>query len=107
MLAQTTRQTIDGLSIDELEEEFKKERYSGFQNEGYAYLTARLTKLKREEENDNIAKNHQLAEEANRISKEANAIANESKNAAKLSCRMAAVAVIISLIAIVEQWLKS
>lgn len=107
MLAESAKQAIDGLSIDELDEEFTKGRYSRFANESYVYLTARRAKLKREEESKNIARNHELAEEANRISKEANTIAKESKSTAKLSYRMAVVAVIISLVAILVQWLQT
>ena len=106
MLLESAKQVIDGLSFDELADEVKKGRYSRFSNESYSYLTARLEKLKREDENDNIAKSHQLAEEANRISKEANVIANESRNTAKLSYRIAVLAVVIALISIVVQWLK-
>jgi hypothetical protein len=107
MLQESTKDAIDALGIEELESEYKKGRYSKFQNEGYEYIGARLEKLRREQEESNIAMNLLLSEEANRIAKEANIIANESKDMAKSSYRMAIIAVIISLVAIMAQWLKS
>ena len=107
MLSDSTKQLIDGLSLDELEFESKQGRHSRFNEQGQAYVAARSAKVTREAESQNTAQNLQLAEEANRISKEANAIAKESKDTAKLSYRLAVLAVVISLLALVAQWFKS
>ena len=107
MLATSTKQTIDSLTISELEAQFNLNAYSRFADDGYAYLTARLAELKRMESSKNIEKEQNLIEEANQIAKEANVIALESKSIAKSSYRIAICALIVSLMAIVIQLLKS
>ena len=93
-LEQSSKDIIDSLTFDELEQESHKGRFSRFQNENFTYLTMRLNKLVRDAQLADIAKTHQLAEEANLIAK-------ESKNTAALSYRIAVLAVIISLVAII------
>ena len=105
-LEASTKQLIDGLDINQLQIEAAQGRHSRFSEEGLAYVKGRLAQLIHESQDQSATRNLQLIEESNRIARESNRIANESKDTAKLSYRLAALAVVISLIALLMQWIK-
>jgi hypothetical protein len=94
MLEESSKATIDALSLEELEYEVQQGRYSKFQNENFAYVKARLARLRRETQDADITKTHNLADDAN-------AIADKSVTTGFLSYRMTVISVVVALIGIV------
>jgi len=93
-LEQSSKEIIDNLSIIQLEEEQNKGRFSKFQNDNFNYVTVRLAKLVREQQDNNISKTHNLAEQANEI-------ANNTKDVAKRSYNLSVLSIFVSIAAIV------
>ena len=107
MLSPESKATIDTLNLVELEAEVAKGRTSRFQNDNHDYIKVRLAKLLREQQDANITKNHQLAEEANQIAKEANATAIGLKTISKLALGISVVSIFVTVLTIlIPHWWK-
>ena len=98
-LDELKKRKIDALSIDQLEEQ-NAGRYAVYQGEALEYLRGRLSKLTRKTQDANIAKTHELAEEAN-------SIAASSKRIAFAALVIAILSAIATIASVALQWPKS
>jgi hypothetical protein len=98
VISDSSKQTIDALSLEELLHESVRGNRSRFQGDNYDYLLTQLAIVKQRAAEEFQARQLGLAQEANEIAKSANATSSKAYRMAAFSVLVAVVALLATVL---------